>query len=683
MAGFHLPLDIEGSEAPFWPRYAVRRQVIDDEAPIPARLKPDRSGPTLLSAMQLPGFAVLRFGVKAGLLAAAYFLGARYGLMFALVSGNASPVWPPAGIAVAALFLGGWRLWPGVLLGAVVVNVTNGASPLGAALAGCGAVAEALGAVAILRRARFRPQLDRLLDVPLLAVAGSALPAVVGATIGVAGLATTGSIAPDGLPLAWSGWFVGDALSILIVGGIAFTWLTPPRDDRLRDRPIEAVIALGSILAVSVVLFFDVFDLRASGQSVAFPIFPLVVWVAFRVGPRGTALAAVAFSGVAIAATEQGLGPFLGTTKESSLLYLAVFIALVAISGAAVAAVVAERDADRLALESSGQRAADALRELQALEAIGRTLAEHGPTPEALDSIVGALVEVFGYSHPSIYTGDSQHLRLGAQRGYTSTIEDVDSSTGIMARVMRTQETQFLPDVSIDPDFLRADPAVRSEIAVPLLSQGALLGILNVENRSRLDGRDLATVSVVADRVAVSLALALERAKMAELTVRDPLTGLHNRRYLDEALAQLTAARARLRGQPSPLAVIMFDLDHFGDFNNRYGHQTGDEALRVFTRILRDRFRASDIVARYGGEEFITILPGADAADAQRVAETIRAELAATKMADTAGGLMAVTVSAGCAGSADPDVTPDALIRSADVGLAMAKRAGRNRVVAA
>jgi diguanylate cyclase len=129
--------------------------------------------------------------------------------------------------------------------------------------------------------------------------------------------------------------------------------------------------------------------------------------------------------------------------------------------------------------------------------------------------------------------------------------------------------------------------------------------------------------------------------------------------------------------------VIMFDLDHFGDFNKHHGHQVGDEALRAFAQILQGRFRGSDVLARYGGEEFIAVLPGARVADAVRVADSIREELAATTVPGSDGRPLAITVSAGCSGADDPKVTVDELIRGADVGLAMAKRGGRDRVVAA
>ncbi len=626
---------------------------------------------------------LLRLAAAASLLALGYFAGARLGMAFALVGHDASPVWPPAGMAVAALYFGGPFLAMGVAAGALSFGLANGASALTAVLAASGAVAEAWLAVALLRRMAFRPAMDRLVDVPKLIV-GAAVAASVGAMVGVAGLWAGGGLAPDGTPLAWVAWWVGDALSILVVGGLLLTWLAAREGVSAPARPVETLASFAAVVAVSVLLFFDLLDLRSSGEAVSFPVFPVVIWIAFRIGPRGTALAAVAFSTVAIAATERGLGPFVGSTREGSLLYVALFIAFATASGAAVAAVVAERDADRRRVEAASLQHARDLRELQAVHAIGQTLAEHGPTPASLDSVVGALADVFGYSHPSIYTGDEHTVRLGASRGYATLFEAVDNAEGVMGRVMRTNEAQFVPDVGADPDFVRADPLVVSEISCPLRSQGQFLGVLNVESRRPLDRRDLATVSVVADRVAAALALALEREKLSHLAVHDGLTDLHNRRYLDEALTQLRAGRARLpRDAAAPLAVILFDLDHFGDFNKQHGHQTGDDVLRSFADVLRRQFRGSDILARFGGEEFVAVLPGGGADDAARAAERVRSAFARCRITTPGGEPLRVTVSAGCAGSTDVALSPEALISRADVGLAMAKRAGRDRVVVA
>jgi diguanylate cyclase (GGDEF)-like protein len=132
-----------------------------------------------------------------------------------------------------------------------------------------------------------------------------------------------------------------------------------------------------------------------------------------------------------------------------------------------------------------------------------------------------------------------------------------------------------------------------------------------------------------------------------------------------------------------PVSVILFDLDHFGTFNKLHGVQVGDQALRVFAHVLRERTRQTDLVARYGGEEFVVVLDGADRDQAMRVAEEVRSRLAARTIPAEDGAPLRLTVSAGCAALDDAEPTSQALLRTADVALSMAKRGGRDRVVAA
>jgi diguanylate cyclase (GGDEF)-like protein len=131
------------------------------------------------------------------------------------------------------------------------------------------------------------------------------------------------------------------------------------------------------------------------------------------------------------------------------------------------------------------------------------------------------------------------------------------------------------------------------------------------------------------------------------------------------------------------VAAILFDLDHFGTFNKQHGVQVGDQALRVFAHVLRERSRQTDLLARYGGEEFVVVLDGADRDHAVGVAEEIRQRLGARTIPAEDGAPLRLTVSAGCAALADDDPTAEALLRTADVALSMAKRGGRDRVVAA
>ena len=124
-------------------------------------------------------------------------------------------------------------------------------------------------------------------------------------------------------------------------------------------------------------------------------------------------------------------------------------------------------------------------------------------------------------------------------------------------------------------------------------------------------------LQLLASSAALAVANAFLHAEVAELAVRDPLTGLYNRRHFDEALDRMLAAhrRERLTGW-RPMSAIMFDLDRFGLFNKEHGHQVGDDVLSAFADVLTSRFRASDLVARLGGEEFIVVLDGADREEA-------------------------------------------------------------------
>jgi diguanylate cyclase (GGDEF)-like protein/PAS domain S-box-containing protein len=168
---------------------------------------------------------------------------------------------------------------------------------------------------------------------------------------------------------------------------------------------------------------------------------------------------------------------------------------------------------------------------------------------------------------------------------------------------------------------------------------------------------------------------------LSERAVRDPLTGLHNRRYFDTAVARLERRwRRQALETRAPISVVIFDLDHFGQVNKQHGHQAGDAVLRVFAGLLKKRFRETDLVARYGGEEFVAVLQGVTSAEAIQIAEDVRVAFERTSIDIGSGAPLRVTVSAGCAQLGD-DVSASAGISLADVWLSQAKRAGRNQVV--
>ena len=154
----------------------------------------------------------------------------------------------------------------------------------------------------------------------------------------------------------------------------------------------------------------------------------------------------------------------------------------------------------------------------------------------------------------------------------------------------------------------------------------------------------------------------------------DALTGLPNRRHADEVLERLLAAARRTR---RPLAVVLFDLDHFKAINDKFGHSIGDEALRATASATRELLRGSDHAARFGGEEFLLLLPETSADDALIVAEKLRAQIAELEVE---GLDREVTASFGVAAYPDHEATADRLIEAADAALYRAKAAGRNRV---
>ena len=187
--------------------------------------------------------------------------------------------------------------------------------------------------------------------------------------------------------------------------------------------------------------------------------------------------------------------------------------------------------------------------------------------------------------------------------------------------------------------------------------------------------------------LAAALALSEERLstiselheQLREQALHDPLTGLYNRRYLDEFFEreQSRALRDRL-----PLALALIDLDHFKQLNDSHGHLAGDEVLRAVAQHLEMNLRSTDAVFRIGGEEFLLILPGVDAAEASQRVESLREQLAGVRLPTRAGALQ-VTLSAGLALWPEHGHALDELLQAADAALYEAKHAGRNRLALA
>lgn len=220
-------------------------------------------------------------------------------------------------------------------------------------------------------------------------------------------------------------------------------------------------------------------------------------------------------------------------------------------------------------------------------------------------------------------------------------------------------------------------------LCIPILAQGEALGVLHfqaTDEAPTLAASELSLKTTFAGQVGFTVAnLRLQEALRTQ-SFRDALTGLYNRRYLEETLER--EVRRAVRAEQS-LGVLMLDLDHFKSFNDTYGHEAGDTVLREMGSFLAKSIRAEDVVCRFGGEEFVVILPTASLEAAHARGERIRAKLRDLTVLHRGKSVGMLTVSVGVAALPTHGTSPQKLLEAADAALYRAKREGRDRVVSA
>jgi diguanylate cyclase (GGDEF)-like protein len=215
---------------------------------------------------------------------------------------------------------------------------------------------------------------------------------------------------------------------------------------------------------------------------------------------------------------------------------------------------------------------------------------------------------------------------------------------------------------------------------VPMMARGEVYGLLSFSSDGPSAAADLRgaarLISVLADGMSLALSNLALREKLRSQALRDPLTGLYNRRYMEDMLERLVRLSAR---NHTSVAVVMIDLDHFKRLNDQHGHLMGDAVLRAVAGAITESLRESDVACRYGGEELIVLLPDCGLEAAREKAEDIRLRIEALS---TVHGVE-VTASLGIAAAPETSSTGADLIAMADAALYEAKRTGRNRAVAA
>ncbi|WP_258397287.1 MASE1 domain-containing protein [Paraburkholderia unamae] len=286
-----------------------------------------------------------RFGLflHTGIVASAYFAGAKLGLSYAVVGGAISLVWPSSGIALVALLAMGMAVAPGIAIGSFLANVSVGVPVAVAATIGIGSMLAPLTATLLLTRAtRFQISLDRINDVlafiGLAAVASTSISAVIGTTALLGG----GLVPAEGYGAAFLKWWLGDMMGVLVMAPSLFSVLAYSNPVRSRQRAVEACGLLAVTCWVSY-LIFGAPQLAGHGYyPAALAIFPFIIWAALRFDRLGASIVTLTISAVAIWGTTHGTGPFAAASAVDSLVRWCAFANVVAATGLLLAAARAQ-----------------------------------------------------------------------------------------------------------------------------------------------------------------------------------------------------------------------------------------------------------------------------------------------------------------------------------------------------
>src|SRR5437899_803827 len=291
-----------------------------------------------------------------GLLTLVYFIAGKFGLILASLHASASPVWPPAGIALAALLVLGYRAWPAIFVGAFLVNVSTAGNVATSLAVASGNTLEAMcGAWLVNRFAGGTTAFDRPQGVFKFALA-AVISTIISPAFGVTSLALAGFADWTNYGAIWLTWWLGDTTSDLLIAPLIILWSIASKRRWNRREAVEAGILLLLLCVLSEAVFGGWLTISARNYPIGFISGPIVIWTAFRFTQRETATGIFILSAIAIWGTLHGFGPFVGETENQSLLALQSWTAVLTITAMALAAGMAERRRAEAALRESEAR---------------------------------------------------------------------------------------------------------------------------------------------------------------------------------------------------------------------------------------------------------------------------------------------------------------------------------------
>ena len=379
------------------------------------------------------------YAIAVGLVAGAYYLAGRLGLELGYLDGAVTAVWPPAGVGLAALFLYGIRLWPGIVIGDLLL--ADFSTPLGTVLGQTigNTLALVVAALLLRRLTGGRGDLTRTVDV-LAFVACAAVAATVSAAFGPTSLRLGDVIAADELGRVFRTWTLSDAAGVLVVAPALLTWAALGVKGIRRRDVVEGAIVLVVLVALAEL---------APQRDVPYIVFPVLLWTALRLGPRGAATAIVVVCSITVWNTAQEEGPFVRDSITDSLLATQLFIATAALTSLLLAAVTAERTSAARALAASEAAQRELAGEQAALRRVATLVAAESPPNEVFEQVTEEVARLLGLPGAGVvqYRPGQGATVVGAwseDAGMAlpvGTALDVDGDT-VVAKVLRTGETQ-------------------------------------------------------------------------------------------------------------------------------------------------------------------------------------------------------------------------------------------------
>jgi signal transduction histidine kinase len=425
----------------------------------------------------------LRYAIAVALVALAYYGAGRIGLELAYLDGAVAALWPPAGLGLAVLFLYGIRLWPGIVIGDLLL--ADFSTPLGTVLAQTvgNTVALVVAALLLRRLTRGRGSLERVPDV-LALVACAVVAALVSAAFGPLSLRLGDVIAPDELGRVFRTWTLGDAAGVLVVARVILTLASAGLDCFGRRELTE-----GAVVLILLVLLATLPPQR----DVPYIVFPVLLWAAIRFGPRGAAAAILVVCSITVWNTSQDDGPFVRDSITDSLLTTQLFIAIAALTSLLLAAVTAERTQAAVALTASEAAQRTLTDEQAALRRVATLVAGAAPPSRVFEQVTKEVAQLLGVPGASLvrYEGPDTATVVGGWSNdgrlrlpVASTI-DLDGDT-VVARVLRSgspQRVAYADAGGVVAEKLQS-AGYRAAVAAPVDVEGRMWGALAAGTRS-------------------------------------------------------------------------------------------------------------------------------------------------------------------------------------------------------